>query len=158
MCDYSLMSFPNRLATEGEELLVHRFSSGAKGLAALSDLQRAATSCSDRRKSLQSLLDRIVSFIKEIVSVHPSRCAPSSARHSGAPASPGWCGHRRGGHVYANQFRSLQLPGRRALPQRGRNHLATTSGRAACSCSKSLVSGYRHPGDGVAGVRRLSLY
>ena len=86
MCDYSLMSFPNRLATEGEELLVHRFSSGAKGLAALSDLQRAATSCSVRRKSLQSLLGRIGSFLKEIVSALdnsksvPAVCIPPGAR------------------------------------------------------------------------------
>ena len=34
MCDYSLMSVPNRLAKEGEELVVHRFHTGALGLAA----------------------------------------------------------------------------------------------------------------------------
>lgn len=34
MCDYSLMSVPNRLAKEGEELVVHRFQTGALGLAA----------------------------------------------------------------------------------------------------------------------------
>ena len=33
MCDYSLAHFPNRLAVEGEELVVHRFPSGALGLA-----------------------------------------------------------------------------------------------------------------------------
>jgi hypothetical protein len=33
MCDYSLMSVPNRLAKEGEELVVHRFHTGAIGLA-----------------------------------------------------------------------------------------------------------------------------
>lgn len=33
MCDYSLMSFPNRLARPGEELVVHRFACGALGLA-----------------------------------------------------------------------------------------------------------------------------
>jgi hypothetical protein len=32
MCDYSLAHFPNRLAIEGEQLLVHRFSSGTRGL------------------------------------------------------------------------------------------------------------------------------
>ena len=32
MCDYSLAHIPNRLATEGEELVVHRFS-GTLGLA-----------------------------------------------------------------------------------------------------------------------------
>ena len=33
MCDYSLMSVPNRLAQEGEELVVHRFTTGSIGLA-----------------------------------------------------------------------------------------------------------------------------
>ena len=31
MCDYSLMAIPNRLATEGEELVVHRFHTGSLG-------------------------------------------------------------------------------------------------------------------------------
>jgi len=34
MCDYSLMSVPNRLAVAGEELVTHRFQSGSIGLAA----------------------------------------------------------------------------------------------------------------------------
>ena len=34
MCDYSLMSIPNRLAVAGEELVTHRFHSGSLGLAA----------------------------------------------------------------------------------------------------------------------------
>jgi hypothetical protein len=38
MCDYSLMCYRNRLAVEGEELVVHRFPSGSKGLASPSDL------------------------------------------------------------------------------------------------------------------------
>jgi len=33
MCDYSLMSVPNRLAVAGEELVTHRFQSGSIGLA-----------------------------------------------------------------------------------------------------------------------------
>lgn len=32
MCDYSLAGVPNRLAMEGEELVVHRFPTGALGL------------------------------------------------------------------------------------------------------------------------------
>jgi hypothetical protein len=39
MCDYSLMSFPNRLAQEGENLVSHRFQTGTMGLAAQADLQ-----------------------------------------------------------------------------------------------------------------------
>jgi hypothetical protein len=42
MCDYSLMVVPNRLAREGEELVVHRFPTGSLGLASPADLIRAA--------------------------------------------------------------------------------------------------------------------
>jgi hypothetical protein len=86
MCDYSLMSFPNRLAIEGEELVVHRFLSGAKGLAALSDLQRLPLALPVRRKSLRSLLSGICSRLGEIVSAPdesksvPAVCIPPGAR------------------------------------------------------------------------------
>jgi len=33
MCDYSLAGIPNRLAVEGEQLVVHRFPTGSLGLA-----------------------------------------------------------------------------------------------------------------------------
>jgi hypothetical protein len=32
MCDYSLAGMPNRLAVAGEQLVIHRFSTGAQGL------------------------------------------------------------------------------------------------------------------------------
>jgi hypothetical protein len=35
MCDYSLTGLPNRLAVEGDHLVIHRFSTGAMGLAPL---------------------------------------------------------------------------------------------------------------------------
>ena len=38
MCDYSLHVYPNRLAVEGEELVVHRFGGTSLGLASHSDL------------------------------------------------------------------------------------------------------------------------
>jgi hypothetical protein len=38
MCDYSLHIFPNRLAVDGEDLVVHRFGAGSLGLASPSDL------------------------------------------------------------------------------------------------------------------------
>ena len=38
MCDYSLMAIPNRLAKEGEELVIHRFPTGTIGLASPPDL------------------------------------------------------------------------------------------------------------------------
>jgi len=40
MCDYSLMSVPNRLATEGEELIAYRFPTGSLGLASPAEVNR----------------------------------------------------------------------------------------------------------------------
>ena len=40
MCDYSLTCVENRLAQAGEELVVHRFSTGVLGLASIVDLAR----------------------------------------------------------------------------------------------------------------------
>jgi len=39
MCDYSLGGLPNRLATEGDELIVHRFPTSSIGLAPAADVQ-----------------------------------------------------------------------------------------------------------------------
>ncbi len=38
MCDYSLHTYPNRLAVDGENLVVHRFGAGSLGLASPADL------------------------------------------------------------------------------------------------------------------------
>ncbi len=38
MCDYSLCGLPNRLARDGEELIVHKFSTGSMGMASPADL------------------------------------------------------------------------------------------------------------------------
>jgi hypothetical protein len=38
MCDYSLHTSPNRLAVDGEDLVVHRFAAGSLGLASPADL------------------------------------------------------------------------------------------------------------------------
>ena len=48
MCDYSLAVLPNRLGVEGEDLVVHRFNTGAKGLASPAEL-RAAEGQADNR-------------------------------------------------------------------------------------------------------------
>jgi hypothetical protein len=42
MCDYSLMGLPSRLASEGEDLVVHRFPTGSLGLASPADLLHSA--------------------------------------------------------------------------------------------------------------------
>ena len=56
MCDYSLMSFPNRLAREGEELVAHRFECGAMGFASPVDLLPAQIPMSARLKNVWSNL------------------------------------------------------------------------------------------------------
>jgi hypothetical protein len=45
MCDYSLHTYPNRLATDGEELVVHRFGAGSLGLASPADLAPVISAC-----------------------------------------------------------------------------------------------------------------
>jgi hypothetical protein len=56
MCDYSLMSFPNRLAREGEELVVHRFACGAMGFASPVDLLPEQIPMTARLKNVWSNL------------------------------------------------------------------------------------------------------
>ena len=41
MCDYSLHGIKNRLANEGEQLFIHRFHTGSKGLASVTDLRKS---------------------------------------------------------------------------------------------------------------------
>jgi len=78
MCDYSLYAIPNRLAVEGEELVVHRFSTGSIGLASASDLQ-ARQSPRDRSKGgfwreLKKLFDLSPACAL------PAVCVPPGAR------------------------------------------------------------------------------
>lgn len=46
MCDYSLHVYPNRLAVDGEELVIYRFGGTSLGLASLSDLRPVTTASS----------------------------------------------------------------------------------------------------------------
>ena len=39
MCDYSLHGIKNRIANEGEQLFIHKFHTGSKGLASVTDLR-----------------------------------------------------------------------------------------------------------------------
>jgi hypothetical protein len=45
MCDYSLHTYPNRLAIDGENLVVHRFGAGSLGLASPGDLAAVISAC-----------------------------------------------------------------------------------------------------------------
>jgi len=59
MCDYSLGGLPNRLAAEGDELIVHRFPTYSMGLAPAAQLQTK----SNNFPRNQSLWRRIVAFL-----------------------------------------------------------------------------------------------
>ena len=73
MCDYSLMGVPNRLATEGEELVVHRFSTGSLGLASPSDLRRVP-------HPLQAWLSGFWLFRAPEEDAIPAVCIPPGAK------------------------------------------------------------------------------
>lgn len=79
MCDYSLGGLPNRLAVDGEELIVHRFSTHSIGLASPADLQNKIRQARQRD---QSLLDRIKSLFAPASDCPPVRavCVPPGAR------------------------------------------------------------------------------
>ncbi len=57
MCDYSLGGLPNRLAVDGDELMVHRFPTYSMGLAPAADLRSEIASSGD-----QTLWQRVKSF------------------------------------------------------------------------------------------------
>src|ERR1035437_6999535 len=79
MCDYSLGGLPNRLAVDGEELIVHRFSTHSIGLASPADLQ---TKTREERQRDQSLWHRIKSSFTPASDCLPVRavCVPPGAR------------------------------------------------------------------------------
>jgi hypothetical protein len=57
MCDYSLGGLPNRLAVEGDELIVHRFRTGSMGLASHVELceARRLSPCAPRKSIWQRI-------------------------------------------------------------------------------------------------------
>ena len=84
MCDYSLASYPNRLAREGDELIVYRFSSGAKGLTSLGEWESVRDTVPVRRKGIRSVLSAIQSLISGICESSDNHgtvvCIPHGAR------------------------------------------------------------------------------
>jgi hypothetical protein len=52
MCDYSLCGIPNRLAVEGEQLVVHKFTTGSMGLASPADLPVISAKKTETKKTL----------------------------------------------------------------------------------------------------------
>ena len=84
MCDYSLHGLPNRLAREGEDLVAHRFSTGAMGLASPADVRREMQSRPERQSWWSAIK---MAFIPPPVSQTPAVCIPPGAtlRLTGIP-------------------------------------------------------------------------
>ncbi len=79
MCDYSLHGLPNRLAEEGEELVAHRFITGAIGLTSPAELRRAANRGSGLER--QSFWSRMKEAIfRPAIAETPAVCIPPGAR------------------------------------------------------------------------------
>ncbi len=79
MCDYSLLAIPNRVAVEGEQLVVHRFQTGAMGLAPAAEIAALATELhAARREGWWSALKTY--FTPRPAKVVCAVCIPPGAR------------------------------------------------------------------------------
>jgi hypothetical protein len=76
MCDYSLMSVPNRLAVDGEELTIRRFPSGSLGFASCKDVNRRAEA--QKQRSFWARIKEAFSS-REACPI-PAVCIPPGAR------------------------------------------------------------------------------
>jgi hypothetical protein len=79
MCDYSLCGIPNRLAQEGEELVVHKFSTGSMGLASPADLPAPQPVSKETTK--KTFWESLKAFFEPIrqPAVAPAVCIPPGA-------------------------------------------------------------------------------
>ena len=73
MCDYSLHGMPNRLAEEGEVLVVHRFLTGSKGLTSPEYLKPTAPP-----KGLIAMLKSVFAFPNQFKAC--AVCVPDGAK------------------------------------------------------------------------------
>jgi hypothetical protein len=92
MCDYSLHGIKNRLANEGEQLFIHRFHTGSKGLDTVTDLRNLektppGAGVWTRFKCWVENQRRLVNG--DLKSALPAVCIPPGARlHVDGIASP----------------------------------------------------------------------
>jgi hypothetical protein len=74
MCDYSLMGVPNRLAKEGEDLILHQFPTGTRGF----------TPCAPGAEASSNWRNTARVFLKALLGVPEARkvavCIPPGAR------------------------------------------------------------------------------
>jgi hypothetical protein len=78
MCDYSLMNIPNRLAAEGEALIVHRFPTGSMGLTSPSEL--CPRTDVPTEVSWRSLWKAVRNFFTPEACSIPAVCIPPGTR------------------------------------------------------------------------------
>jgi hypothetical protein len=78
MCDYSLCGIPNRLAVEGEELVVHKFQTGSMGLASPTNLPVATLRKSTAKKSFWQNFKNFFEIVPPPVTV-AAVCIPPGA-------------------------------------------------------------------------------
>jgi hypothetical protein len=78
MCDYSLMGIPNRLATEGEELVTYRFSTGSVGLAPPLEVRALVQAQETARRGFWGVLREI--FSGPALNSVRAVCIPPGAR------------------------------------------------------------------------------
>jgi hypothetical protein len=74
MCDYSLGGIPNRLANEGDRLVVKAFRTGSIGLASIQDVEHAQ--CAAQKKTLWQ---RLKALCTAEMSDVPAICIPPGA-------------------------------------------------------------------------------
>jgi hypothetical protein len=79
MCDYSLMHFPNRLATDGKVLMTHKFQNGSVGLASPEQVQAARAAAVPSQRGIRSLLRSWLCAIPKLQTVC-AVCIPPVAR------------------------------------------------------------------------------
>ena len=152
MCDYSLGGLPNRLAVDGEELIVHKFPTQSIGLASSADLQAKSVAASGRDRGLW---DRVKNFFALAFdcSDAPAVCVPPGASlilKSIPPGSPAEMERsRRGERFVRTDQRGGQHVSRCVLLQQRDSSPATgIEGRVA---GKSSVAGRRSHGRARTG-------
>ena len=81
MCDYSLHAYPNRLAVDGEDLIIHRFGGTSLGLASPADVCQAnpETKCSANR-GLWASIKTWFAEQRQLEKPIPAVCIPPGAR------------------------------------------------------------------------------
>lgn len=78
MCDYSLYAIPNRLAEDGEQVVLHRFGSGTIGFASVNDVPPKVAECLTRWQSLCAGVKALL--LPRSCPTVPAVCMPPASR------------------------------------------------------------------------------